>query len=115
RLIEPNAVTSGGQRQLKGTSCQDVSRAAAVAVAMAIYDQTRDTTPTRRESEAAPDSSPPPSAPQEGTARESGELGTPAPSSGERHWHFPLEAGITVDGSLLAMPSVGAQFGLGVG
>lgn len=115
------ANTQSPTRTLTGTSCEDVSRAAAVAVATALHNEAPE---PQAEPSAAPFAEPSavasaePSAeakvsvPAVGAVPRREKRETPA-SPAPRSWHFPVQVFAGVDGSMQGVPSLG--FGARVG
>jgi hypothetical protein len=105
------ATGSPATRRLEGTSCADVSRAAAVAVAMALHAG-------GRVQVAAPEDSSEPANPEPPEAERgheaNAEVESPGEPSPEAVWSVPVSAGLVVDGALLGELALGYTVGLGI-
>jgi hypothetical protein len=105
--LGPNPGRAPATRTLQGTSCGDVSRAAAVAVAMALH--------ARGRVEEEPSSEPPTPEPPEPEHKADAAPQGARESSPGTPWSVPISAGIVLDGALLGELALGYSFGLGIG
>lgn len=109
------AGVASASRTLTGSSCDDVTRAGAVAVAMALHSRDESSA-----AEPAPASAAPPAAEPEPPGES--EPMAPAPVEASSHparadspLHWPLQLSLLGDVSLLGTPSYGLAAGLGLG
>lgn len=95
-------------RTIVGVSCDDVSRAAAVAVAMALHEEVIEA-PTPEKSPATDI----PAAPVPQVTNDAASQAVLAPPTAPP-WRFPVHALVGIDGAIQGTPSLGAGLGVGV-
>lgn len=103
-------------RTIRGSSCEDVSRAAAVAVAMAVHEARPE--PAVDAAPRVEEERPVAAEVSKGTATATVNAtspATPAAANGAPHLQFPVQLVAGVDGALQGVPSIGVGLGVGVG
>lgn len=106
-FIDPSKAAHA-TRILVGVSCEDVSRAAAVAVAMALHEEVIDAPPVQ----ASTVTDEPITSVQQSTEDSAGQAAAALPTV--TVWRIPLQALLSIDGAIQGSPSLGAGLGVGL-
>lgn len=103
------------ERTILGTSCEDVSRAAAVAVAMALHDElpAQPAPPAGKSRDTS--STPSPEVNPEALTKPPGpDTHQPSSAPQTREWRVPVQVFASIDGAIQGVPSIGAGVGVGL-